>query len=47
MNILHSLIESNNLKNSKAIFQAGFTRPRVKHAIFDYEIQTKTAESGL
>ena len=35
------------MKNSNAIFQAGKARLRVKHAVFDYEIQTKAAESGL
>ena len=35
------------MKNSNAIFQAGKARLRVKHAVFDYEIQTKAAFSGL
>ena len=29
------------------MFKAGFARQRVEHAVFDYEIQTKAAFSGL
>jgi len=36
-----------NLKNSKAIFQAGIARPRVKHAVIDIEIPIKAANCGL
>ena len=36
-----------SLENSKAIFQACKARQRVKHAVFDYAIQTQTAENGL
>jgi hypothetical protein len=42
-----SAISSNNTKNSVAVFQTGKARLRVKHAVFDDEIQTKAVECGL
>jgi len=35
------------LKNSFAIFHAGYARTRVKHAVIDYEIQIMAATRGL
>ena len=40
-------ISSNSEKNIVAVFQTGKARLRVKHAVFDDEIQTEAAECGL
>lgn len=42
---MHGLIESNNLKNRKAIFQAGLVRQRVEHAIL-FKLGDYTRERG-
>jgi len=35
------------MKNSFAIFHAGFARSRVKYAVIDYVIQIQAADRGL